>query len=220
MYNTRATLVVALLFLAVAFIYASYGRSDVFAKPAVTRSPIECDNLANDNDVIRCCQTETDSKGIEIKYCTFCDNTAPPSNCTTRTPVSELKLPPSDLPTVEQTPTVSPPKVLSGKNLSSLSTGTIEEQPSTTLQQQKTTTCPDGSTPDDNGNCSTAENKTPPPSSSDNKQLKGESESEKNIKTDNNNNHPNSDDNHQGNDLGKTEGGSETKKSDAGSDSN
>jgi hypothetical protein len=219
MYSIRATLVVALLFLAVALIFGSYGRSDVFAKSKVTRSPIECDNLANDNDVIRCCQTETDSKGIAIKYCTFCDNTAPPSNCTPRTQVSEIKLPTSDLPTVEQTP----PKVLSGKNLSSLSTSTIEEQPSTTLQQQKTTTCPDGSTPDDKGNCPTAENKTPPPPSSDNKQLKGESESEKNINNDNNdnnNNHPNSDHNHKGNELGKTKGGSETKKTDAGSDSN
>jgi hypothetical protein len=214
MYNIRATLVVALLFLAVALIFGSYGRSDVFAKPAVTRGPIECDNLF-DNDIIRCCQTETDSKGIAIKYCTFCDNTAPPSNCTPRTQVSEIKLPPSDLATAEQTPTVSPPK-----DYPPLTTENLEKLPTTTLQQ-KTKLCPDGSAPDAKGNCPTAENKTPPPPSSDNKQLKGESESEKNIKNDNNNNnHPNSDHNHKGNDLGKTEGGPETKKSDAGSDSN
>ena len=221
MYNNRAILIAALvLFLAIALIFGSYARSDVvFAKSrGVTRGPIECNNLP-DNDLIKCCQTETDSKGVEITYCTICDNTAPPSDCGPRKPVSEIKLPPSDLPTVEQTPTVSQPKVLSGKNLSSLSTGTIEEQPSTTLQQQKTTSCPDGSTPDAKGNCPTAENKTPPPPpSSDNQQLKkGGSE----LKSNNdNNNNPTSDHKQKGNDLGKVEGGSATKKSDGDSDSN
>jgi hypothetical protein len=198
-------MVALFLFLAIALIFGSYGRPNVaFAKSKVTRSPIECDVVA-DNDLLRCCQTETDSKGIAIKYCTFCDNTAPPSNCSPRVQVSELKLPPSDLPMAEQTPTVSSPKVLSGKNLSSLSTtDTIEQSPSTTLQQQKTTTCPDGSTPDDNGNCPSAKDKTthPPQPSSDNLKLKGESESDSN---DGNNNNPTSDHNKKGNDLGQTE---------------
>jgi hypothetical protein len=203
-------MVALFLFLAITLIFGWYGRPNVaFAKSrGVTRGPIECENTA-DNLVITCCQTETDSKGVEIKYCTICENTSPPSNCEPRfEDKTRVKLPTSDLPTVEQTPTVSQSKVLSGKNLSSLSTGTIEEQqPPTTLQQQKTTTCPDGSTPDDNGNCPSAKNKTtPPPLSSDNKQLKGESESEKNIKNDNNNNNPTSDHNNKkGNDLGETE---------------
>jgi hypothetical protein len=201
-------MVALFLFLAITLIFGSYGRPNVaFAKSrGVTRGPVECENTP-DNLVITCCQTETDSKGVEIKYCTICDNTAPPSNCGPRfEDPTRAKLPTSDLPPVEQTPTVSPPKVLSGKNLSSLSTGTIEEQPSTTLQQQKTTTCPDGSTPDDNGNCPSVKDKTTPPTlSSDNLQLKGESESEKNIKNDNNNNNPTSDHNKKGNDLGQTE---------------
>jgi len=198
-------MVALLLFLAITLIFGLGARSDVaFAKSKVTRGPIECEN-SPDNLVITCCQTETDSKGVEIKYCTICDNTAPPSNCYPRfEDKSRVKLPTSDLPTVEQTPTVSQPKVLSGKNLSSLSTDTIEEQPSTTLQQQKTTTCPDGSTPDDNGNCPSAKDKTtpPPPPSSDNLKLKGESESNSN---DGNNNNPTSDHNKKGNDLGQTE---------------
>ena len=202
-------MVALFLFLAITLIFASYGRPNVaFAKSrGVTRGPVECENTP-DNLVITCCQTETDSKGVEIKYCTICENTVPPSNCGPRfEDPTRVKSPTSDLPTVEQTPTVSPPKVLSGKNLSSLSTGTIEEQPSTTLQQQKTTTCPDGSTPDDNGNCPSAKDKTPPPPplSSDNLKLKGESESEKNIKNDGNNNNPTSDHNKKGNDLGQTE---------------
>jgi hypothetical protein len=222
--NKPTILTVALLlFLAIALLFGLGARSDVaFAESKVTKGPIECENTT-DNKQIYCCQTETDSKGVEIKYCTLCDNTAPPSNCSPRTE-ARVKLPTSDLPTVEQTPTLSPPKVLSGKNLSSLSTGTIEEQqPPTTLQQQKTTTCPDGSTPNDNGNCPSAKNKTPPPPppSSDNKQLKGESESNSN---DENNNNPTSDHNKKGNDVGQTEekgeGGRESVTKNGDSDSN
>lgn len=33
---------------------------------------------------IECCQTVTDSEGIAITYCTLCDDTEPPSNCSPR----------------------------------------------------------------------------------------------------------------------------------------
>lgn len=31
--------------------------------------------------LIKCCQTSTDSEGIEITNCVVCDDTEPPSNC-------------------------------------------------------------------------------------------------------------------------------------------
>ncbi|HKO64143.1 MAG TPA: hypothetical protein VJU13_02995 [Candidatus Nitrosocosmicus sp.] len=91
---------------------SSHDSSDIgFAKKSkVTKGPIECNNYL-DNDLITCCQTETDSKGVEIKYCTNCDNTVPPSNCTPRYQAREIKTSPSDLPAVEQDPTVSPPRI-------------------------------------------------------------------------------------------------------------
>jgi hypothetical protein len=203
MYNKRKILIVALLFLSVALIFSSYVRSDVYAKSRVTRGPIECNNLADD-ELIRCCQTETDSKGVKITYCTVCDNTAPPSNCTPRTEARQIKLPPSDLATTELTPTVSPPK-----DYPPLTTDNLEKLSTTTLQP-KTTSCPDGSAPDAKGNCPTAENKTPPPPSSDNLQLKGGSESNSNNNDNNDNNNPTSDHHHQGNDLGKKVGEQES----------
>jgi hypothetical protein len=219
-------MVALFLFLAITLIFGSYGRPNVaFAKSrGVTRGPVECENTP-DNLVITCCQTETDSKGVEIKYCTICENTVPPSNCGPRfEDPTRAKLPTSDLPTVEQTPTVSQPKVLSGKNLSSLSTSTIEEQPSTTLQQQKTTTCPDGSTPDAKGNCppnTTVQTLKQPSSDSNNLgNSKGGSETKSNSDNNNDNNdNPTSDHNKKGNDLGQKEAeggtGSVTNKGDS-----
>ena len=65
--------------LVVALIYGSFPRSDLFAVK-VERGPIDCVPFLN-VDEVQCCQTETDDKGIEIKWCTDCANTSPPSNC-------------------------------------------------------------------------------------------------------------------------------------------
>ena len=192
----RSTLVVALSFLALTLILGSLDSSDIgFAKKAkVTKGPIEC-NLIPNSDLIQCCQTETDSKGVEIKYCTNCDDTAPPSNCGPRFQ-SSWRTVPSDLPSVELNPTVSPPR-----DHPPLATENLQQLPTTTLQQQ-TELCPAGSAPDAKGNCSNVENNIQPSTSSDNKQLKGESESEKNIRNDNDLH--DSDHNNKDNDPGQT----------------
>jgi hypothetical protein len=56
--------------------------SNVSAKPSVTKGPLECNITQMEN--MMCCQTETGKGGIEIRTCTICDNTVPPSNCTPR----------------------------------------------------------------------------------------------------------------------------------------
>lgn len=154
--NNSISFVFIILFLSVALIFGLFVRSiDVFAKPTLTRGPIECDANPETN-LIKCCQDETDSKGLTIRWCTVCTNTAPPSDCNERFPESKgspdstvIAPPPSD---------VAPP-------------------PSTT------TTCPENTALDANGNCepmtqtspSTDQGTTtiqPPPTSDDNKPLK------------------------------------------------
>ena len=70
-------------------VISSATLSNVLAKEKVVRGKIECVGAGiNPNSpalTIICCQTETGvSSGIEIRYCTRCDNTNPPSNCTPR----------------------------------------------------------------------------------------------------------------------------------------
>jgi hypothetical protein len=43
---------------------------------------VNCEELTGDS--VHCCATETGSDGIEIRWCTVCDNTNPPSDCTPR----------------------------------------------------------------------------------------------------------------------------------------
>ncbi len=193
----RILIMTAIIVLTITIISSS-SLTDVLAKGKVAKGPIEC-NLIPNSDLIQCCQTETDSKGVEIKYCTNCDDTVPPSNCTPRFQSAYRTLP-SDLPAVEQNPTVSPTR-----DHPPLTTDNLEQLPTTTLQQ-KTELCPDGSALDAKGNCSTVENKIQPPPSSDNNQLKGESESEKNVRNDNNPNDKDltSDDDHEENDVEET----------------
>jgi hypothetical protein len=72
MYNKRAILIVALLFLAVVLIFGLSARSDVaFAKSSGVTKPMECKFLGDTNpEMMRCCSTYPDSKGIETEYCT------------------------------------------------------------------------------------------------------------------------------------------------------
>jgi len=202
---SRILIMTAIIILTITIISSS-SLTNVLAKAKVTKGPIECEKVIDYtthdyNGQIECCQTETDSKGVEIKYCTVCDDTAPPSNCSPREQVREIKSLLSDLPAVERNPTVSPPR-----DHPPLATENLQQLPTTTLQQQ-TELCPAGSAPDAKGNCSNVENNIQPSTSSDNKQLKGESELEENIKNENNPNNQqfNSDDNQNDNDPGQTE---------------
>jgi hypothetical protein len=75
----NALIFVVISVLVVTLIYSSYFISDV---AGVTRGPITCQS--DFPGYIKCCQTETDDEGLEIKWCTLCDNTNPPSNCSER----------------------------------------------------------------------------------------------------------------------------------------
>ena len=63
-------------------VIGSSSLTSVLAKGKVTMGPAKCEDLTD--DAVHCCATETGSDGIEITWCTVCDNTNPPSNCTPR----------------------------------------------------------------------------------------------------------------------------------------
>jgi len=73
---------VVISLLVIALIFSSYSRSDVFAKGKVTTGSLDCTSGINGREM--CCQDETGSQGIVIRWCTICDATSPPSNCTPR----------------------------------------------------------------------------------------------------------------------------------------
>jgi hypothetical protein len=83
----NAVVLVVITILAVALIFSLYSIPAVFAR--ISKGPISCTptNATRGGEgstikQIRCCQTETDSTtGVSITYCTYCDDTDPPSNC-------------------------------------------------------------------------------------------------------------------------------------------
>jgi hypothetical protein len=141
------------VFIAAALIHYSYSRYDAFA---LKKGPIDCSTglrYAPYSIVAKCCQTETDDEGIEIKWCTFCENTNPPSDCGPRfqdkeNPPVPPKLPPPVVST--QPPSVAPPP----KGSPPMITGAINQQPSSIDQSQFL------STPTGNNNTTTSNNDT------------------------------------------------------------
>ena len=124
--NNSITFVFIISFLAAALMFGLFVRStDVLAKPTFTRGPIECDANPETN-LIKCCQDETDSRGITIRWCTVCVDTVPPSHCNERFPESKGR-PDSNV--------IAPPP-----------SGVAPPPPSTT-------TCPENTALDANGNC-------------------------------------------------------------------
>lgn len=147
----------------------------------VKKGPIGCTPLKNSQylsgpGLIECCQTTTDSEGIEITKCTVCDDTNPPSNCTTPTTPLEGSGA-SNIGTIQPPSTPPPPSNETHVNNQPGHIGT---------KQSLTTTCPDGSTPDINGSCTTATTSTTNP--------QGESAS-----NNNDNNNPQQGHHHKGN---------------------
>jgi hypothetical protein len=129
---------VLISFLIVALIYSSFSRSYVFA--AISSGPIICD-VGSSGFLVHCCQTTTDDKGIEIHWCTLCDNTHPPSNCSPRHPENA---PPPVLPQKLRPPVVTtePPSVAPPNGSSQTVPGTIEQPPSTVKDNSNTTSPP------------------------------------------------------------------------------
>jgi hypothetical protein len=139
MSSGKAMTIVLISFLAIALILNSTSRFDVFAKPKLTRGPIKCQVQPGAPNFTECCQTETDKKGIEIRWCTICDNTDPPSHCGPRyTDISRAAPPKVRLPAVgTELPSVAPPN-----GSSQTVPGTIEQPPSTVKDNSNTTSPP------------------------------------------------------------------------------
>jgi hypothetical protein len=133
--KSKVKLKVIAIVVVIAFVCSStiITQHDVFAKKkkvtVVSRSETYClgqgDNPTSPAKQIACCQDFTYSDGIEITWCSNCDNTQPPSNCgpryvlkTTGTGGKVVNIPPID----------------------------TNVAPSTKV-------CPDNSAPDANGKC-------------------------------------------------------------------
>jgi hypothetical protein len=204
--NKKAAILVIISFLTVALLFSSLSRSDVvFAKSNITYGEVQCENFGD--FTVKCCQNQTDSStGKTTRYCTTCNKTNPPSNCSPRYVEAEDSSLSTGLPPTNELPPSPPPP------------------PKNVLPPSSTITCPDGSAPDASGNCppppAIQTLKQQPSSDSDNiGKLKGESKSKKS--NDNNDSlQPEDHHHHKGNNLGHVgEQDSTTKKgSDGGSD--
>jgi hypothetical protein len=147
--RSKPLVIVVISLLVIALIFSSYSRSDVFAKGKVTTGSLDCSSGENGREM--CCQDETGSQGIVIRWCTICDATSPPSNCTPRFNSGSIPITP---------PKSNDAQVPNGG-------GPIQQTPPplTALQQ---TTCPDGSARDASGNCPLVTQTPPPPALNNN----------------------------------------------------
>jgi hypothetical protein len=116
----QAAILMVISFLILALLYSSFPRYNRV-------SAYRCENFGD--RTVKCCQTNPDGK---TAWCTTCDKTDPPSNCSPRflegAPNTSTPPPTSVLPPPSQPPKSALPP---------------------------STTCPDGSVPDGNGNCPT-----------------------------------------------------------------
>jgi hypothetical protein len=91
--NNKRLIIGVVSLLIVALVYSSFPKSYV-AFAAITYGDISCSGEGS-LYLVRCCQTQTDDEGIETEWCTWCDNTSPPSNCSPRYQVGHAVAPPS-----------------------------------------------------------------------------------------------------------------------------
>jgi hypothetical protein len=92
--NREGAILMVIPLLAIILIFSSSATYDTFA---LEKSSIRCIGKGNETPFkqVSCCQTWTYRGGLEIVYCTDCDNTNPPSNCGPRYTSREgLPLPP------------------------------------------------------------------------------------------------------------------------------
>jgi hypothetical protein len=136
---SKPLVLVVISFLIVALIYSSFSRS--YVAFAETKGPIIC-RVGYSGFIVYCCQTTTSDDGIEIRWCTMCDNTNPPSNCSPRQP--DRNAPPPVLQPKLRPPVVTtePPSVAPPNGSSQTVPGTIEQPPSTVKDNSNTTSPP------------------------------------------------------------------------------
>jgi hypothetical protein len=99
--NFRLVALMAATILIVASVYGSFSPVPIFidARKSVPSSEISC--YPQDNGKTRCCGDEVDDKLVYgytgVTYCTTCDDTNPPSNCTPREKVERTAMPGKDV---------------------------------------------------------------------------------------------------------------------------
>ena len=93
MANAKSLVLAFILFLTVAVVFSSFSKSYVVF--AATKGPVECKTMP-DSRFQECCQTTTEDDGIEITWCTICDNptVGPATNCGPRYPQTDEVAPP------------------------------------------------------------------------------------------------------------------------------
>jgi hypothetical protein len=99
--NNKRVIFVAVSVLFIVSIYASSFRLTVFVEARKTVVEIDCS--PQDGGKTRCCGSEVDDKLLlyggytGVVYCTTCDDTQPPSNCTPREKVERVQDSPRDV---------------------------------------------------------------------------------------------------------------------------
>ena len=92
--NIRPFIFMAVTFLIVVSIYASSTTLPIFVEARKTVTNIEC--WSQDGGKTRCCGSEVDDTSIyglgTATYCTTCDDTKPPSNCSPREKIESSRL--------------------------------------------------------------------------------------------------------------------------------
>jgi hypothetical protein len=149
--SKEATISIVISLLVIVLVFSSV--ADVLAKPrkpSITCRPVP--TMAGNFSKQQCCQSTKISPGITLTYCTTCDNTNPPSNCSDRYCVSGCAYANALTPLGNNTKQRLPTNELPSSSPPALSNAL---PPSSQQRQQTTTmaTCPDGSTPNANGNC-------------------------------------------------------------------
>jgi len=97
-------------------IIGSSTLTNVLAKGKTTMGPLNCEEVS---DFVNCCAVETGSDGIEITWCTICDNTNPPSNCSPRVMSNPDRSPDTSTPDgkgIDNDQIISPPKSNEGSS--------------------------------------------------------------------------------------------------------
>jgi hypothetical protein len=79
--HTNFVIFMVIMFLAISLIYSSFSRP-ILALKVITYGAIQCENFGD--HTVKCCQNQTDEKGDTHRWCTTCDKTDPPSNCSPR----------------------------------------------------------------------------------------------------------------------------------------
>jgi hypothetical protein len=125
--HTKFVIFVVIVFLTISLIYSSFSRP-ILALKIIKYGEIQCENFGD--RTVKCCQNQTDEKGETHRYCTTCDKTDPPSNCSPRWEESSGPSKPQSLKSVlpyspAQSSSIAPPSTSEQSNNTNVLDGKV-----------------------------------------------------------------------------------------------